>query len=67
MAPKSRTRGSPKKAPKPKAPEKEKSQRERFIETARAVGVDESGREFDRALARLVPSRAKVERASGSS
>jgi hypothetical protein len=54
MATKPRTRGSPRKAQKPKASSKEKSQRERFIETARAVGVDESGGEFERAVTRLV-------------
>ncbi len=57
MATKPRTRGSPKKAPKPKAPEKEKTQRERFIETARELGVDETGTEFERALDRIVPAK----------
>jgi hypothetical protein len=36
----------------------EKSQAERFIEAARAVGVDESGKEFDRAINRIAPSRS---------
>jgi hypothetical protein len=33
----------------------QKSQSERFIETARMLGVDESGKEFDRALKRIIP------------
>jgi hypothetical protein len=45
----------PAKAALPKA--KEKSQRERFIETARVVGFDESGKEFERALIRIVPPK----------
>jgi hypothetical protein len=61
MASKPKTRGSPKKA-KPK--EKEKSQRERFIETAREIGVDESGKEFERALKRIVPAKNATTRAS---
>ncbi len=44
MATKPRRRGSPKANQKPKAsPSKEKAQRERFIEAAREIGVDESG------------------------
>jgi hypothetical protein len=35
----------------------QKSQSERFIEAARSLGVDESGREFEKALKRLVPKR----------
>ncbi len=57
MATKPSTRGNPKKAEKPKAPEKEKSQRERFIEAARAVGVDESGEEFESALRKIAPPK----------
>lgn len=33
----------------------EKPQRERFIEAARAIGVDESGKEFEKALRKIVP------------
>ena len=33
---------------------KEKPQRERFIETARAIGVDETGKEFERLFDRVV-------------
>lgn len=50
--------GPPKKAkPKPKLTDKEQS--ERFIETARSLGVDESGKEFERALKKIVPQRGK--------
>lgn len=38
-------------------PKKGKSQRERFIETARALGVDETGAEFERALNAIVPPK----------
>ena len=48
--------------PKPKKATREKSQRERFIETARAIGVDETGTEFERALERLVPPRMRRSR-----
>jgi len=52
--------GKPK-AGSPKKPAKkaEKTQRERFIETARELGVDETGKEFDAALKRIVPLRRK--------
>jgi hypothetical protein len=44
--------GVPKKAkPKPKLSDKEQS--ERFKETARELGVDESGEEFDRAMDKI--------------
>ena len=39
--------GSPKKPATKKKAVKLKSQRERFIETARAIGVDETGKEFE--------------------
>jgi hypothetical protein len=35
----------------------EKSQRERFIEAAREIGVDESGKEFERAIKKLAQRR----------
>jgi hypothetical protein len=37
----------------------EKTQSERFIETARNIGIDESGAEFERTLRRLVPVKTK--------
>ncbi len=40
-----------------KTPEKEKTQRERFIEAARAIGVDETGKEFEAVLKMIVPKR----------
>lgn len=44
---------------KPDTKPLEKEQRERFIETARAIGVDETGEEFMRALKRVAPPRPK--------
>ena len=41
------------KAVRPKAKEDQKEQSKRFIETARKLGVDESGQEFERALKQL--------------
>jgi hypothetical protein len=40
-------------------PKDDRPQRERFIETARAIGVDETGAEFERALAKLVPPKRR--------
>ena len=58
MATKPKVGGAKKRAVKTPIPKaKEKSQRERFIKAARDVGVDESGREFERALKKLIPSR----------
>ena len=45
--------GSPKK--KAAKAKKEKTQRERFIETAREIGVDETGKEFERMLGKIAP------------
>lgn len=42
---------------KPKLDDKEQS--ERFKETARELGVDESGKEFERSLQRIIRSRSK--------
>lgn len=52
---------------RPKA-EKVKSQSERFIETAKAIGADESGDAFERAFDKLVrpPAREKRGRPSRS-
>jgi hypothetical protein len=54
MATKPRPRGRPGKPQKPEGPPKEKTQRERFIEAAREIGVDESGKEFELLFARVV-------------
>jgi hypothetical protein len=43
------------KAAKKKAPDK--SQKERFIKTARELGVDETGKTFERALKKIVPRK----------
>lgn len=40
---------------KPK--DEDKDQRERFIKAARAIGVDESGREFEKGLKRILPQK----------
>lgn len=40
-----------------KSARSEKTQSGRFIEAARSIGVDESGREFDDAMKRLVPPK----------
>jgi hypothetical protein len=52
---------SPKEKPKPKA---KKSQRERFIETGRALGVDETGAEFERALEKIAPPKRATNKPS---
>jgi len=49
-----RAKAKPKPDAKPKA---EKPQRERFIEAARAIGVDETGEELERLFAKIVPPR----------
>lgn len=36
-----------------------KTQSARFIETARTIGVDESGKEFDRALRKIIPTQKR--------
>lgn len=49
-------------ARKPKAvrPEAEKTQAERFIETARRIGVDETGEAFERAVDTIIKSRRRA-------
>jgi hypothetical protein len=49
MPQKSKARASPRKTGKAS----QKPQRERFIETARAIGVDETGKEFELALKKI--------------
>ncbi len=51
---------------RPKGSSKPKSQKNvddeqsrRFIETARALGVDETGKEFEAAFSKIVPPRRK--------
>jgi hypothetical protein len=58
--PKARSHAKP--AAKAAKKAKEKPQRERFIEAARSIGVDESGKKFEAALKRIVPP-SKLEKA----
>lgn len=39
-------------------PQNEKSQKQRFIETARELGVDETGKKFEQALDRVLPAQS---------
>jgi hypothetical protein len=41
-----------------KSADSETTQSERFIEAARIVGVDESGKEFESALKRILPRKS---------
>lgn len=59
MAQKPKAGGPAKRAAKAAAKAKEKPQRERFIEAARSIGVDETGKEFDQSLRRIIPPKAK--------
>jgi hypothetical protein len=44
---------------KDRSSRKEKTQAERFIETAREIGVYESGWEFDSTIGKIIPSKKK--------
>lgn len=44
---------------RPKA-EEVKSQSERFVETARTIGADESGEKFEKAFKRVVSSKSSL-------
>jgi hypothetical protein len=57
MGKKPKARGSPPKAEKPKAATEEKAQFERFVETARSHGVDESGKPLERAMNKIIKRR----------
>ena len=59
MDKKPKARSPAKRSTKAAKKAKEKSQRERFIEAARSIGVDETGKEFDRALTRIVPPKMR--------
>jgi hypothetical protein len=54
MATKPKARRAPRRDPKRP---KEKTQGQRFIETARNYGVDETGETFEEAIRRLVPPK----------
>ena len=44
-------------AKRPTKAAKKETQKERFIKAARSIGVDETGKEFEAALRKIVPSR----------
>jgi hypothetical protein len=52
---------------KPKKKTPDKSQRERFVEAAKAAGASSNPDDFERVFARLVPRRSsrRVKRTSG--
>jgi hypothetical protein len=54
---KPKARSPAKRAAKKKTKEKKKPQSERFVEAARSIGVDETGREFGTALKKIVPPK----------
>ena len=54
------------KEPKRKSKPNKKSQRDRFIETARILETDESGKSFANAVKRILPPRAARRNKSGS-
>lgn len=56
MAEKPKAKGAKVQTKAPKAPEK--PQAEQFIEAARSIGVDETGREFERAIKKIVVRRS---------
>ena len=58
MAQKPKARGAPDK--KRTSAENQKAQSDRFIETARMFGVDESGKEFERALKKITPPKRQA-------
>jgi hypothetical protein len=57
MPQKPKARSSKSKTTKPK--ETQEAQSARFVETARKIGVDESGREFERAFKKVVSSSGR--------
>ena len=65
MREKPKARRSASAAQKPKETQKEQSAR--FIETARKIGVDETGNEFDRALQKITSQAAKRKRGQAKS
>jgi hypothetical protein len=57
MAPKSKAGPAKKKAAKSPDKKEQKTQRERFIETARDLGVDKTGKEFERLVRHIIPRK----------
>lgn len=62
MDKKPKARGPAKRPAKAKKAAQEKPQRERFIEAARSIGVDETGKEFEAAIKKISkqPNRRSV-------
>lgn len=54
-------------AKKPKPEPDDKEQSSRFVETAKSLGVDESGKHFDRAMKSIIPPKPKPKKKSGPS
>ena len=59
MGAKPKTRKTAKPTNKAKKKAAEKPQRERFIEAARAHGVDETGKEFEALFGKVVPQKSR--------
>lgn len=56
---KPKARSPAKKIKETKGEATEKPQRERFIEAARAIGVDETGKEFEIGLQKIAPPKGR--------
>jgi hypothetical protein len=52
------------KSEKPKKPKDNRTQSERFTDTAKELGADESGEAFERAFKKVVPPRRDTPRRS---
>ncbi|GIK82302.1 MAG: hypothetical protein KJZ73_05505 [Pseudorhodoplanes sp.] len=59
MAQKPKARGAPNKAG---ATAKQKAQSERFIKAAREIGVDETGKSFERTIKKIVRAKPSPEK-----
>lgn len=57
MASKPKASGSKKRATSKAVPKDQKAQSERFIETAREIRADESGKSFEKAFRKVVPPK----------
>lgn len=53
----------PKRKAKPKTKLSDKEQSRRFIETARELGVDESGKAFEKAVDKIIRRKSTEDRA----
>lgn len=52
-------------AKKPKPEPDDREQSARFIETAKALGAEESGKEFDRVVDRVVSTKPTTQKPTG--